>query len=1459
MRLRSYLLSFTLLLVTVSAFAQPRSFSRKPDVFIEEFTDFLKTDDSPDSKDIIKTFTEKWDSAKFVEPEQRNIINVTNQMLFNEMKVAHFMLFTETMLYAKDSIDEPKYISWSKALVPAIKSGNKTFITLMTASRNLFKDNTIYVSKSKEWYASSDNYRFLFENNRVRIAFKNIDLTCEALVDELNIYNTSGSYFLDTDQWKGTKGKVTWERVGFSPDNIYAEIEGSYTLRFDRGEIEIDTVLFQNKDFLDQPLYGNFKDRVSSADNINKVDLSKSQFPQFTSFTSDLELGSYLDGRVKFKGGYAMKGAEIIANGTPTNPSSVQIFYKGKLRVIAKSDYFSLKDDRINALSTEIIILTDSGTIFHPKLRFNLNMDRKQLIMTRGKNGLEQAPLFNNDQQIDIFVDQVIWDLELPQITFDMTGNDSKAFMESKDFYKEIRYEKIPRGMLKYHPLSKMRDFVIKHRKREFTFTEYANWMGSKQMYLKPQIVQLADLGYLFFNPASDSIKIRTKLDHAVLSHLKLADYDVIRFSSQISARPNAFLNLINNTFIIEGVRAFRLSDSQSVYVYPHEQMVTLKHKRRMTFGGKVTAGKFDFYADNFEFDYFTFDISSDHIEEMVIYTEDRSGKPGFVAVKSAITDINGTLEIDKPNNKSGLEDFSEYPRFTSKKGSKITYDKASIHNGAYDKEDFYFEVDPFTIENMDNFETEDLSFPGIFKSGGIIPEFRYEAKIMDDYSLGFEKPAASYPMYGGKGSGDIAIKLSEEGFTAKGDIDFEGGVLASQDILMTPKYTTAAAETYTLTENGKYPNVSATDVLAKWIPDHDSMLIHTNGNTVSVLRDNQQFTGNLVQTSQELSGSGILEWDNAKMTSQDIRYKPNRVTANVAAIEIGAITNDKIAFASENMNADVDFTTHLGDFIQNEKGKLTKLPYNAYASTMDEYKWDMKAQTIELNKGPQLAKEKSYFVSTKYEQQGLRFESTKALFDIEAGIIYANNVPYIDVADSRAFPKDGNVEIKEDADMQPLEQSKLIANRSDKYHYLYDTKLKITGRYAIGGNGYYKYKDKNNTGQVLYFDKMRVKGKGDTTLLISGFVQDSIGFAVSPKIGYKGKTEIRSNEEDLVFNGYVKPLHSLDLYPSSWFRYSGQPDPQNVIIPAEEIFNEDRRKMYASVSIANDSIHIYPTMFNFKRSYADLDLTVDTGVFFYDENNTTFYVGDSMKLLENGMRGSYLSYNDATKEVYSEGKIDFGMEVDENFNGLMAGNIRKLPSDSSFIINSILALNIKLPQECLDRMAVVINESGAGNSLADNNSEMTKKAMSEYLDDKKLDKALEDASALGIIKPSGPLDRTMFFSNISLHYSPLRKQFISYDPIHIATISGKQVNKQVDARIAISKRRSSTRYTFYMEVTKYDWFYIDYYLGSVTVGSTDKEFNALLKEKGPKMNKGKFRIRTASPRTVSSFLSKLD
>jgi hypothetical protein len=171
--------------------------------------------------------------------------------------------------------------------------------------------------------------------------------------------------------------------------------------------------------------------------------------------------------------------------------------------------------------------------------------------------------------------------------------------------------------------------------------------------------------------------------------------------------------------------------------------------------------------------------------------------------------------------------------------------------------------------------------------------------------------------------------------------------------------------------------------------------------------------------------------------------------------------------------------------------------------------------------------------------------------------------------------------------------------------------------------------------------------------------------------------------------------------------------------------------------------------------------------------------------------------------------------------------------------------------------MVEVINEND--NDPADNNNLFVEKALSEFLDDNQLKKSLNYTSSSGEIKLPNDFSTNFLFTQTSLHYDTYKRQFIGLEPIHISTINGKQVNKALKARVAITKRRSSTKFTIYLEASKYDWFYIDYYMGALNVASTDKTFNDIIKTQGAKMSKGKFRIRPASPRTVGLFLTKME
>jgi hypothetical protein len=242
---------------------------------------------------------------------------------------------------------------------------------------------------------------------------------------------------------------------------------------------------------------------------------------------------------------------------------------------------------------------------------------------------------------------------------------------------------------------------------------------------------------------------------------------------------------------------------------------------------------------------------------------------------------------------------------------------------------------------------------------------------------------------------------------------------------------------------------------------------------------------------------------------------------------------------------------------------------------------------------------------------------------------------------------------------------------------------------------------------------------------------------------------------------------------------------------------------------------------------------------------------------MEGSPRGSYLAFNDANGEIFSEGTIDFGLDKDPKFNVRMAGNVKKPQSDSVFTIQALMALNLMLPDDCYQRMVEVINEND--NDPAENNNTFVEKALAELLDDNKLKKALDYVAASGKIKLPNDIPANFLFTKTSLHYDIAKRQFIGLEPIHIATINGNHVNKALKARMSITKRRSSVKFTLYLEASKYDWFYMDYYMGALNVASTDKIFNELIKTQGSKMSKGKFRIRPASPRSVGLFLTKIE
>lgn len=1456
--LKKYLLIILFGFLSISSFAQIRSFSKKPEIFITELKDFMTSTKESSAVESFEKFEKFWKTNKFLEDHQLLIIKVGDEMLLHKMKLPDFDLYCRTLISSKDTVNgltDQKFDFWIKAVLTASKAGHNQVRQLLKTSKGMFEESAIYVSEYKKWVYSPTEYKYLFGGGKYLIEFTNIDLTGITIDDKTEIKTTSGVFDLEKSQWRGKGGKVYWTRVGYDQNDVNAVLK-SYTIDMAKIEFDADSVLFTNKLILPSPVMGSLKDRASF-ERLSEArkDFKDSKFPQFTAYKSDMAIEKFSGGLAKYVGGFSMQGRDMVGIGTPENPASFGFYYKGKLRVKAESQSFVIKDKRINSQKTAITIFTDSGFIYHPMLDFNFNMEDKKMVLSRGEEGVERSPFFDNDHRLEFYVDKVQWILEQPKIDFSMNNKDGTARFESANYFREFNYEKI-QSLLSYNPVNKMQQYCVQTKTREFTLVQYAAWMGTTPDKLKNQIIELADNGFIYYNPSTGIIKVKKKVFEYVNAHFKMIDYDVIRFRSVIGARPNSYLNLVNNDFVIEGVPAFNFSDSQTVVAYPREQTIIVHNRRNIDFGGKLTAGWFDFYSDKFGFDYQNFKIHSDKIDSMRLYYPDSLSGNTLLPVTSLLKDISGTIYIDKPNNKSGIDTSNaKYPIFVSEKSSKISYQKNSIYKGAYDEKEFYFKVDPFTIDSLDNFTVSGLKFPGTFVSAGILPEFRFEAKIMRDYSLGFEKasPPGGYPLYGTKGIGNIDITLDDKGLTARGEVEYLGAKIKSKDIVLLPDSMNSNTDLFTIEESAKYPKVVAMNIKNHWVPKKDSLYINTVGHTIDVFRKNQKFTGNMVMTPKQLTGKGLLAWDNAKLTSNLMNFATNSVKSDVAKIEINSIDSTRIAFSSSNVKAFVDFDKRTGDFKANIPGQLTDFGYNQFASSMDQYFWDMDKETILLTKGPKLAK--SYFISKRPDMDGLKFDSDKALFDMKAGMIYCENVPYIDVADSRVFPKDGKVDIAKDADILPLKDSKLLAARDNKFHEMYAATLKVMGRKALSGVAKYKYKDKNKTGQVVYFDKIRVMP--DSTVQATGRISDSLKFKISPMIGYKGEIELNSNNDFLNFNGYVKPLHTFKI-GSNWIRYKERPDPKDIVIDARDPKNDENKFVSVSMNSALDTALIYPTFFSFKRKYADPEFTNDTGIFLYDEASTEFRVGNKDRILNNAPRGSIITFNETTRVISTQGPINMGLSMPV-LDPLVAGKMYKVESDSSYTLDAFMALDILLPKEAYQKMVAVMLDKGEGAPKIPYLDDNFKYALGEFLTDKRLDKTLTKAREQGELEVTEDIKRKFIFSDVKFTYSPRNKSWFSTAPIGVSVINGQQINRYFTSRMQMQVKRSGVSLKIYIEISKYDWFYFEYFRNNLMAVSTDKEFNDLIRDKYAEVQKANYSIRPGTTRTVSKFVEKFD
>ncbi len=1427
-----------------------KEFTDEPIQFLVEVkTMFEATNmEKKDIKTYMEQFTLAWNSPKYTDNLKKATYNACNLMAKKKLRILpEYKSYLNCVInFVNSNQSEDNFTTWQECIAK-ILSGKiiKNYSDYLEMSENLFETNSFYNSAVIRF--ASNNNKYIFEYDSVpKVIFPSFNLR---IINNQNdsgvVYGTKGVYYPYKGIFVGEGGKVNWKRTGLDENTVWAELK-KYQITLKTSGFTADSVTFYNKTYFSKALIGQLTEKVVSEKGANI------SYPRFESYSKRMVITNIAKD-VDYDGGFSMRGGKFLGAGNKEEDARLIFHREGKTFLIVGAKIIGITKEKLFAEGANIKFYFDKDSITHPSVNMKFMTETRLLSLVRSNAGVSQSPFLNSFHKVDMYFEELSWKVDDPKIDLRMLiGNSQEdAMFESSNYFRMDRYDRL-QGIDLVNPLVKMREFVKKNGDiRDFTGDQYAQFLRFSPNDVRPNLVRLSVSGFITYDTEDDEVHVTDKLFDYIASSAGRIDYDVIQFPSEIRGSNNATINLLNYDMTVFGVKQIFMSDSQNVVIYPAEQKILLKKNRDFTFAGIVHAGRFDFFGKEFAFHYDKFVIDLKNVDSLRMSVKsieaDAYGEHPLVKVKTVIENINGNLEIDNPANKSGRKPYPTYPIFNSFKDSYAFYSKKTIQNGKYPKDKFYFHLEAFTIDSLDNFSNEGLRFKGDMVSSGIFPTFKETLTLQKDYSLGFitQTPPGGYPMYDGKGTYTSAIKLSNQGLRGDGTLNYITSTSKSSDFLFYPDSTNAIAQAFDVKEQKtkpEFPQMHGEDAKIHWSPKKD-VLNAWNNKEKKFLSYNGQatFIGRLSVTPQQLFGSGTTDFGSAKLDAKLVKFKSNAFDSDTANFSLKAADIATLAFATDNVNSHIDFGKRMGEFKSNGKGSIVKFPVNQYICFMDNFKWYMDESTIELGASKANASmstnndldlEGPEFISVHPKQDSLRFQSPAAKYDLKKYVITAKDVKYINVADARIFPDKGDVIIEKDAVMRPFANAKIVANAVTKYHNLYNCNVNVYARKSYKGSGYYDYTDELKNKQTFYFSNISV----DTTFqtYAETDIPDTSKFRLSPYFEYKGKVKLKAINQFLVFAGSARISHDCASIPKSWFKFEAEVNPASIYIPvSQEPVDATGKPIAASLMVTTDSTHFYSAFMSPRLSTNDAYILPADGFIFFDKLSREYRISNKEKLVERSLPGNYLSLNTKDCKVYGEGKIalggDFGQLKIESY-----GNATHYLIPDSAIFEMIMSIDFFFDDGAINKMTDAINEF-ADLKPTDQSRPVFEKGLREMLGKDIGDKLISQVNLNGSFKKvPDELRKTFFINDLKVKWNKATRSYTSIGKIGIGNIYKTQLNKYVDGKIEIVKKRGGDILNIYLELDANNWYYFNYTRGTMLAVSSNEAFNTVLKELKP-------------------------
>lgn len=1429
------------------------------------------------AQDFMRNFEKLWSTNVITGYFKEISIKTANAMLAKRLKpYPYFYAYFNTMINAINSGQTGEnFENWqlcvNKILASKSLKGVQDFLEM---SENLFKNSTFYKTPAYSYYSKEQS--FIFEYDSLpRVKFENITLVgINPRGDSIAIEETSGTYYPSNGKFFGKGGKVSWERCGLEA-SVYADLK-RYTIDCKTGNYNSDSAVFNGKQFFDKPQLGKVTDRIISQNG-------DQTFPRFDSYSKRLIVKNiYPD--IDYDGGFGMRGAKFVGSGSTANPARIIFKRDGVKFLEISARAFGMGKDKIAANPGTVKFFLDKDTIYHPGLSFTYQVDKRLVTILRGDDGLQKTPFLNSYHKYDMSFEQIVWQIDEPLLAFNFLPNNlqGEAYFESMDFFTSAKAEAI-KGSETISPINKMIEYHYHLDKSpSFTVVEFAKYLKYLANDLRPMIFKMAIFGLIYFDPETDIITVRPRLFNYAENLKHKHDYDIITLHSVTPGQDNATMNLLNYDITVHGVRQVLLSDTQKVFMFPKNAEIVLKKNRRMDFSGTLASGKFEFIGKDFIFDYDMFKVQMKTIDSIKIYVEafepDVNGNIPFRKVQSLIENVNGELRIDAPQNKSGWNRSPTFPSFQSFKESYTFYDKRQTFKGVYNRDKFYFKLDPFAIDSLDNFRNESLRFTGTFASTNIFPDFKETLTLQKDYSLGFirQTPTGGFPVYGGKGTFEKEIRLSNKGLRGGGDLKFSSSLSKVPDLIFFPDSANGNANSYDVaeTDNPEFPKAHGDTVRLHFMPYIDLLQAFDLKRPFKMYKENITFKGRLDLNYKELTGNGKVEFEKADLTSGRILFVKRRFFADTSNFHLKAFEEEGFTFSTVNVNAKIDLDSRTGDFITNGAGSYVKFDKNQYIAYMDRFKWFMDAEEIELGDDKKkmdteaaeqgLDLEGPEFISTHPKQDSLRFFAPAAKYNLRKYIITCKNVPYINVADARIFPKNGDVKIFKNAVMDTLRESSIMANTVTKFHMIRNTTANIFGRRNYLASGDYQYLDENDKPYLIYFKTIKPDTSGQT--ISEGVIPERDNFKFNDYFSFAGRVSLQASQQFLTFDGGTKIVHNCNKIGKSYLKFTGEINPKEILIPIpKKAIDMNGSNVGTGLFYSPDTNMVFASFLSLQGTRSSKEVIEADGLLTYDKENKQYEISNKEKLAEMSLPGNYVSLSTENCLMTSEGRYNISSDLGQVILTSI-GNSEYNAVNDSINFNLMMVVDFFFEGSAIRKMAKEFELYLNTLNPTPFEGDLFNHSIIELLGKERGDRALSELNLYGNYKKfPDELDKSLVFNDVKMVYNKKGKAYISEGPIGLGNVLKTEIFRYFNnSVIKIEKKRGNDILDIYLEADGNTWYYFNFYKGTMLAVSSNKAFNTEVKElksssKKMKTEKGpSYRFDATTDKKKDLFLRKL-